>query len=342
MVGSMFFEGRTNVAFEMRNIVGNEVRQESVLGMAPRGVHGIEFRRVGRQELEVDVLHPSPGNLLRRRAMNAPAIPADDQWTPKLLSQLLNEGDHLGSADILFPNLEGGVHSRPRRRNNDRTDHAQPIVPIPRALHRSLAYGGPGATVHRLQAEAGFVDKNNASSELAGFFLMRGQSTFRHRSTASGSCSRATCRGFCGLNPKSCRMRDRWPGWYFTRNFLRTTSATRAQVQRSVRYPAAIGPAKSLSFNSCFCSSVSLDGVPGWGLGANAFTPPDFHARLQRLTLERLAPTSRAVSARDFLAWKYSAARRRRASSSAALPLVLMNHNTVLAEGRVHSERKDQ
>jgi hypothetical protein len=172
--------------------------------------------------------------------------------------------------------------------------------------------------------------------------LMRGQSTLRHRSTDSGSCSRATCRGFCGLNPRSCRMRETWPGWYFTRNFLRTTSATRAQVHKSVQYPAAIGPANRISTSSCFCTSVSLDGVPGCGLGASAFTPPLFHARLQRLTLERLAPTSCATSARDFLAWKYSAARRRRASSSAALPLVLINHTTVPAEVRVHCWRKDQ
>ena len=94
--------------------------------------------------------------------------------------------------------------------------------------------------------------------------------------------------------------------------------------------------------HSCFFSSDSFDTPPGWGWAARASTPPAFQARLQRCTLERLTSSKRVTVRRDFRAWKYSAARRRRASSSAALPLVLIQHDTVLAQGGVHSGCKDQ
>jgi hypothetical protein len=192
-----------------------------------------------------------------------------------------------------------------------------------------------------LQTKAGFVDEDDAGTTPLGFFLMRGQSCSRHRSTARGSCSRATCRGFCGLNPKSCKIRPKWSGWYFTRNCFRTNAATRAQVHRSVRNPADRGPASSNLTNCRFCTSDNLVARGGCGLAAKASTPPVCQADFQRFTLERLALTRRAISRRGFRSWKYSAARRRRASSSIALPLVLIKIHTVLARHTVQFTRRD-
>lgn len=100
---------------------------------------------------------------------------------------------------------------------------------------------------------------------------------------------------------------------------MRTTSATRAQVQRSVEYPAAIGPRFNISTSSCCWSSDNLGAGPGCGLAAKAATPPSIQARFQRFTLERLAPTMRATSARGFRSLKSFAARRRRASGASQL-----------------------
>ena len=81
-----------------------------------------------------------------------------------------------------------------------------------------------------------------------------------------------------------------------------------------------------------FCLAESFGAGPGCGLAASAFTPPSSQARFQRFTLETWTPTRSAISGRGFRAWKYSAARRRRASSSVALPLVLMHPTTVIAD----------
>src|SRR4029077_16893728 len=118
-------------------------------------------------------------------------------------------------------------------------------------------------------------------------------------------------------------------------NRLRTTSETREQVHKSVRYPAATGPFNRILVNAPLCFSQSLGSGPGCGLAAKPSTPSAFHVRFQRFTLVRLTPKSEAILRRGFRSWKCSAARPRRASSSAALPGVLMKHNTLLAAARV-------
>jgi hypothetical protein len=268
--------------------------------------------------------------------MHGPAIPTDDQGLPPLTAKLLHEVDDFVCVNVALVNLKRRTDVTPGGRERDRADHAQPIVPVPGPLHGRFAARGPGAAIHGLKLKAGFIDKNNAGATSKGFFLTRGQSCRRHCSTASGSCSRATRRGFWGEKPRSCSTRPMWAGWYDTPNCLRTTFETRAQVHKSVRYPAATGPLRRMSVSVCLCVSESLGSGPGCGLAAKPSTPSAFHVRFQRFTLVRLTPNSEAISRRGFRSWTCSAARRRRASSSAALPGGLMKHNTLLATDRVH------
>jgi len=342
MVSGLAFERAANGAFELGRIVGYEVGQLAELGMAPPSLDRIQFRSIRWQPLEIDVLQSRRVNLTGSRSMDLPAIPDNDYRPSQLLPQLLHKRDSLGCANVVAVNLKRHANALPLGRERHCTDDTQSVVPIPCPLHRRFAAWGPRPPIHGLQAEACFIDEYNAGAVPTSFFLIRGQSCFRHCATSAASCSRATCCGFCGLNPRSCRMRPRWSRWCNTPNRLRTTSVTRAQVHKSVRYPAASGPRRRIFTNASFCPSDSLGVGPGWGLAAKAASPPSFHARFQRFTLERLAPTSWAICARGFRSLKSFAARRRRASSSAALPLGLMYYHTVLAQSTVHWPRSFQ
>src|SRR5690606_8864061 len=288
--------------------------------------------------LELDALGARRRNLLGGRAMNLPSIPDDDQGATQLPAKLLDERDRRCRANVFFVD-ERQADLPARRGERHGADDAQTVVAVPRSLNGRAAAGGPSPAVDRLEPKARFVDEDDAGAYSTSLFLIRGQSFFRQRSTAAASCSRATRCGFWGVKPSSCRMRPRWSAWYVTRNFLRTTSATRRQVHKSVRYPAANGPAFKRTTSWSFCSAESFGEGPGWGLAASDFTPPSSHARFQRFTLERWTPTRSAISGRGFRAWKYSAARRRRASNSVPLPLVLINHTTAIAPTMVHSPR---
>jgi len=342
MIGSVVFERLPNDPFEFGRVVRDEVGQVAELGVAPSRFDRVEFGSVGRQPLKVDVFQPRSRDLFGRRAMHTPTIQNDDQGTAKAVAQGLDKRHGFGRANVVGVNLKRRADSSTLGRKRHGADDAQPVIPFPGSLHGSLAAGRPRLAIHRLQAKAGFINKCNSCATSTRFFLIRGQSFLSHRSTASASCSRATRRSFWGVYPRSCKMRPTWSGWYETRNSLRTALATRAQVHKSVLKPEATGPAFRMASSSCFCSHDNLGVGPGCGLAANAATPPFRQARFQRFTLERLAPTSRAVSARDFPAWKCSAARRRRASSSVALPLVLINTHTLLAHHLVQLQRSFQ
>jgi hypothetical protein len=336
MVIALLLESHTDVAFEMRYVVGYKVRQLGVFRIAPARLNGIEFGSVCGQPLEVDAFKPRGPDPLSRRAVDLPSVPADDQRSLQLLAELPDKADDLVRTNIVFMDLEGCAYPPSYGREGNGANDAQTVVPVPGPLNGRFTSRGPGATVHRLQAEACFIDKNYARPTVARFFLMRGQSLLRHCSTAWASCSLATRRGFWGENPRSCSTRRMWAGWYETPNFLRTTRETRLQLHKSVRNPKATGPMRSILISDCLCSSESLRSGPGCGLAAKPSTPSAFHVRFQRFTLVKLTQNSDAISRRGFRSWKYSAARRRRASSSAALPGGLMEHSTVLAPPRVH------
>ncbi len=209
------------------------------------------FGRVRRQPLELEAPGVRLLQPLGRRAMDLPTIPDDDQRPAQLSTQLLDEGDRLGGANVVVVDLERQAEAPPRRGQRRSADDAQPVVAIPGPLHGRLTARGPRPAVHRLQAKARFVDKNDACAVAASLFLIRGQSCLRHRSTAAASCSRATRSGFCGVKPRSCKMRPRWSGWYETRNFLRTSSATRSQVHKSVRIAMGRRAASAWPCRSC-------------------------------------------------------------------------------------------
>ena len=342
MVSDLLLQRRADISLQVRCIVSYEVRQVAVLCVTPSWFNWVKFWCIGWQPFELDVLQARLSDTFRCRTMDLPTVQANYQRSLKLPSHLPDEFDDLLSADVVVVDLEGCTDPTPCRRESNGTDHAQAIIAIPGSLHRCFTAWSPGATVYRLQAKSRFIKKNNTGTESAGFFLIRGQSRRRHRSTASASCSRATRRGFCGEKPRSCKMRRMWSRWYETPNCLRTTLETLAQVHKSVRYPAAVGPFKRISTSDSRCFSDSLRAGPACGLAANPSTPSAFHVRFQRFTLVKLTPKSVTISRRGLRSWKYSAARRRRASSSAALPGVLIKKHTVLAQPRVHSPCRGQ
>lgn len=342
MATLLFFQCGSSGSLEVACVVRHEVGQFAIFCMAPPCLDRVQFRRVGWKPLEFDMLHPRCCDSLSSRTVDRPTIPTEDQRTLIVFAKLSDKRDNFVGANVVAVNLKRCTDMSSRGRECDCSDNTQAVIPVPRTLHGCFTTRCPSSAIHRLQPEPGFIDKNNAGALPFRFFLMRGQSCFRHRATASGSCSLATCLGFCGLKPRSCKIRPRWSGWYLTRNRLRTSLATRAQVHKSVLNPAASGPARSNLISCCFCFSDSFDDRGGCGMAAKASTPPAFQADFQRFTLERLAPSKRAIVRRGFRSWKYSAARKRRASSSDALPGGLMHHCTVLARGRVRFKRRDQ
>lgn len=175
-IGGLVFQRLAHGSLQFWRVVRDEVSQVTILGIAPPRFHRIEFRSVGWQPFEFDMLQPRVQDLFGCRAMHTPAIQHDDQRAATTLSQSSNEIYRFGRANIVGMNLKRRADLTPLGSKSHSANDAQSVVPIPRLLHRRLATRSPRLAIHRLQAKARFIDKCNAGTTSAGFFLIRSQS----------------------------------------------------------------------------------------------------------------------------------------------------------------------
>ena len=170
MVVCLICERGFDSFIELLDVVGDEVGQVGVLGVALHRLDRVELRAVGGQRLELDVLPAELGDPLLRRAVNAPAVPHDDQRPADLLPQPTQEVDRVVGLHVVALHVEAAADSGSCRRQGDRADDTQPITSVPRPLHGCLAPRGPGAAIHRLEHEARFVEEDDTGPSPAGFF----------------------------------------------------------------------------------------------------------------------------------------------------------------------------
>lgn len=163
-------ESRTDRPLEVTGVVRHEVGQRAELRVAPPGFHRVEFRCVSRQPFDIDASEAGCRKPSGGRAMHTPTIPNDDQRPPKMATKLFHEIDCLVGADVLVVNLEGSANPAARRREDNGANHTQPIVAVPSTLHWRFTTRCPGATVHRLQAKASFINEYNTGATSSGFF----------------------------------------------------------------------------------------------------------------------------------------------------------------------------
>lgn len=192
---------------EVVSIGSPQVGQGIALEVAPEHFHGVEFRSIGREEERMNPLGSFEKSCDALGPMCLGPIPHDDERLLQLAHKPPQEADDPRGRDVGL-GIHGKVKSYPLpvRREGQRGDHRD----LPMAAPLVIEDGGlttrrPGPADQGGQQEAALVDKDDVGLQLAGFFLMSGQSTRTQRRTAFSSCSRARRSGFWGLHPMECR-----------------------------------------------------------------------------------------------------------------------------------------
>ena len=240
-----------------------------MFGAAAQGFHRIQVGHIGRRQCHFEPRRSSFLQLPNGRAMDVEPFEHDDQRSAGASVQVTDEGDDAASLNVIVVELPANADRPSSRRQTDRTDRREPVVPGRDVLNRRLSAGGPGAAGYRLEQKARFIEKHDGCAAAPGLFLIRGQSSVRHRAIAVSFRSAPRRRGFYCVKPKASSKRPTWSGWYVTPNSRRITSATRLQVHQSVVKPAESGPARTISANRCRSATVSSEG-PGIGLDFKA------------------------------------------------------------------------
>ena len=187
-----------------------EIREGVHLGVAPDQLHGVEFRGVAGQQMRVYAPAvacepPAHGSA----AMRGQAVP-DEINRPALAARELLEEVPDGLAIVIGvgQHAEVTAHPEPSRRDRERADHRD-FAERTAALRQDgrLSAPRPAAPHEWRHQEAGFVAEDERRSTAGGVFFIRGHSSLTQRWMAASSRSIARPRGFCGLQPNSCRSR---------------------------------------------------------------------------------------------------------------------------------------
>jgi hypothetical protein len=197
-------QGTGGLLAEMIDIGGREVGLASVLDVAPHAFHGIQLGTVGRQGFEAEPRRMLDREVLGRLEMGPEIVPDEHNPAPKTMVQVTQEWDQKRRVDVAIVQLKEEVHSSANRRDRKRTDRRESITPGRFGQDGRLPRRCPGSTDGRLEHEAGFVQEHYRLTPTGRPFFIRGHSTFRQRSSASGSCCRARRWGFCSVRA-SCR-----------------------------------------------------------------------------------------------------------------------------------------
>jgi len=164
--------------------------------VAPHVFGGIEFRRIGGQPLDLDTA-PGGSDIVSDQdaAVNRSPIPENEDLTANMPLEVSQKTDDLGAFNAARLNLE--VEPPERQAANDRE-----AFPVEGFLEDGrLPARSPGANPRGTGAQSAFIDENNGSPLLAGFFLMAGQATRFHLRIACSSRSTARRSGRWQLKP---------------------------------------------------------------------------------------------------------------------------------------------
>lgn len=157
--------------FQCAEVVGSEVRQIPVLGVAPDAFHGVEVRSIGWQPLDDDSLPGGQPGLDTLCPVGAVSVPDERESTGKVPTECLKESKDLGGSDVMGIQSPVEAESAPTGSHGEGADRGEPVAAVPLAEDGRLAAGRPGTTDHRLEHETALVEENDAPTGSSGVFL---------------------------------------------------------------------------------------------------------------------------------------------------------------------------
>ena len=169
---SRFFQRFAEPIIKVVDVVSDEVREIPVLGVAPDELHRIQLRRVRRQPFKI-VPGSSALQLPCCSPMCVEPIQDDHHAATELTPKRCQETTHVVVLHVFSMNLKVKAESSSLRRDRDRRNHRQAIMPSPAFQHWGLAPRSPGAPHQRLEHESALVHEDKGLTVPSWFFCKR-------------------------------------------------------------------------------------------------------------------------------------------------------------------------
>lgn len=192
-------EGFGRLLMQVVQVMGGEVGLRSVFAVAPTLLDGIQFRAIGRKWLEAEPGRMFDGKILGRFEMGSKVVPDEYDPISETIVQVGQERNQQRRIDVGVMELEREIHTMANGRNRKRADRRDSITSGGLDQDGRVARRSPGAANGRLEHEARFVQEYYGLLPASRPFFIRGHSTVRQCSRASGSCCLTRRSGFCGV-----------------------------------------------------------------------------------------------------------------------------------------------
>lgn len=156
---------------EILEVVGSEVCQVPVLGVAPDPLDWIEVRGIGWQPLDNDPPTLSKPSLNLPCPMGLPPVPDERESMRQMSPQVPKKTQNLCRANVV--SVVSPVQAEPplARSECDGTDCRKPVTTVPLPKDRCLAPRCPTSPHNRLKHETALIKKDDASAGSLGVFL---------------------------------------------------------------------------------------------------------------------------------------------------------------------------
>lgn len=153
--------------------VGREVREATVLEVAPQEFDGIEVRSVRREPDDVAPRMRGQPAVHEFVLVRAPAIPHQDERPADVARELAKKAHDLRSSNVdAREQGQGEGETSAPRRHDESADPGDLLVRAGAHCERGRRPAGcPRATEDRQHQEAGFIEADQVRAEPAEFFL---------------------------------------------------------------------------------------------------------------------------------------------------------------------------
>lgn len=303
-------------------VIGTAIGQ-LVPGLVPHSFIRVEFGSIRRKRFEMDSFIAAQEVSHGFSFVTAAVIPDDNDKTSQMFEQMTQKCSYLNvveigihqTAEIKADAVSLGADRKCRDNRN-----LLPFLVV--TMDWRPAFECPSAADRGDQEESGLVEEDEVSTQDLGVFFIRGHSFCFQRLICSSSRSRARRSGFWQLKFIPCSIRPTWSRLYLTPNVFTMTSAIRAVVHRSVRYPQAIAPRSNSRVSSFFWRASKRVGRPGEACTSYTLFPSRARWSRQRMTELAKQPKRRATALRLNPSSTSLSAWRRRSDKTWAEPLV--------------------
>ena len=174
---------------------------ETPFGVGPDGFVGVELRRVGRKEFEMQPREaaadfPNPFSFV-----NAGVVPDHNDVPAEVAQQVSEEFADLAVPDVRGVALEVQADAPTPGCKGEARDHGDAIMPVAMMNDGRLSARSQCLSHRGDQEEARLVDEDDVRPPARGVCFTLGHSLRIQRAMRSSSRSRARRSGFWGLNP---------------------------------------------------------------------------------------------------------------------------------------------